>query len=78
MCIRDRNITGSKSKIIHLPALEQGDMTRRLPDNFKMKSILKRDLISLEEGIKIVLASRQSFQKPSKLTKVMSQKTAAV
>lgn len=72
------NITGSKSKIIHLPALEQGDMTRRLPDNFKMKSILKRDLISLEEGIKIVLASRQSFQKPSKLTKVMSQKTAAV
>ena len=28
--------TNSKSKIIHLPALKEGDMTRRLPDNSKM------------------------------------------
>ena len=45
------NITDSKSSIIHLPALEEGDMTRRCPDTSKMKKILKRDLISLEDGI---------------------------
>ncbi len=44
-------ITNSKSSIIHLPALEEGDMTRRCPDTSKMKNILKRDLISLEDGI---------------------------
>jgi UDP-glucose 4-epimerase len=45
------NITDSKSSIIHLPALEEGDMTRRCPDTTKMKNILKRELISLEDGI---------------------------
>jgi UDP-glucuronate decarboxylase len=44
-------ITNSKSDIIHLPALEEGDMTRRCPDTSKMKNILKRELISLEDGI---------------------------
>jgi UDP-glucose 4-epimerase len=44
-------ITNSKSEIIHLPALEEGDMTRRCPDTTKMKSILGRELLSLEEGI---------------------------
>lgn len=44
-------ITSSKSKIIHLPALEEGDMSRRCPDITKMKSILDRDLIHLEKGI---------------------------
>ena len=45
-------VTKSKSKIIHLPALEEGDMTRRCPDTSKMKKILKRDLIKLEDGLK--------------------------
>ena len=45
-------ITKSKSKIIHLPALKEGDMLRRCPDTTLMKSILKRDLITAEEGIK--------------------------
>ena len=45
-------ITDSKSSIIHLPALEEGDMTRRCPDTTKMKKILRRELISLDEGIK--------------------------
>jgi UDP-glucose 4-epimerase len=45
------SITNSKSLIVHLPALEEGDMTRRCPDTSKMKRILKRDLISLEDGI---------------------------
>ena len=45
-------ITKSKSKIVYLPALEEGDMTRRRPDIAKMKKLLKRDLLPLEEGLK--------------------------
>jgi UDP-glucose 4-epimerase len=44
-------ITNSKSKIIHLPPLKEGDMTRRQPDNSKMKEILGRNLLPIEEGI---------------------------
>ncbi|GAL74977.1 dTDP-glucose 4,6-dehydratase [Nonlabens ulvanivorans] len=44
-------VTGSNSQIIHLPALEEGDMTRRQPDNSKMKAVLNRELIPLENGI---------------------------
>lgn len=44
-------ITNSNSSIIHLPPLEEGDMTRRCPDTTKMKKILGRELMSLEEGI---------------------------
>ena len=43
--------TNSKSNIIHLPALKEGDMARRCPDTSKMKAVLKRDLLSLEEGL---------------------------
>tara|TARA_R110001583_G_scaffold162719_1_gene314992 strand:- start:47707 stop:48636 length:930 start_codon:yes stop_codon:yes gene_type:complete len=45
-------ITKSNSKIIHMPALEEGDMTRRCPDTTKMKAILGKELVSLEVGIK--------------------------
>jgi len=45
-------ITGSQSKLVNLPPLPDGDMTRRQPDNSKMREILGRELISLEEGIK--------------------------
>lgn len=48
-------ITGSSSKIVFLPPLKDGDMTRRQPDNSKMKSILGRELLSLEEGIKLMI-----------------------
>ncbi len=44
-------LTNSQSKIIHLPALKEGDMMRRCPDITKMKSILNRDLVSAEQGI---------------------------
>ena len=44
-------LTGSNSKIVHLPALEDGDMTRRQPDITKMKQLLKRDLVKLEDGV---------------------------
>lgn len=43
----------SKSKIIHLPPLKEGDMKRRRPDITKMKNIIKRELVDLKDGIKI-------------------------
>lgn len=49
-------LTKSSSKIVHVPALAEGDMTRRKPDISKMKQILKHDLLPLEEGIKRILA----------------------
>jgi UDP-glucose 4-epimerase len=49
-------LTGSKSKIVHGPALTEGDMSRRRPDTTKMKQLLARDLLPLEEGIKRILA----------------------
>lgn len=52
----------SKSEIIHLPPLKDGDMTRRMPDNSKMRAILNRDLISIEEGIQLLL-SNETFLK---------------
>jgi nucleoside-diphosphate-sugar epimerase len=52
-------LTVSKSKIIHLPPLKEGDMTRRQPDNSKMKSILNKKLITIEEGIKKMLDDKQ-------------------
>jgi UDP-glucose 4-epimerase len=48
------SITGSSSKVIHLPALEEGDMTRRQPDNSKMLNVLGRSLKPVDEGIKIL------------------------
>lgn len=51
---------GSNSKIVHLPPLEEGDMTRRMPDISKMKCLLNRDLLPIEEGIKKVLDARSS------------------
>jgi UDP-glucuronate decarboxylase len=48
-------ITGSSSRIIHLPALEEGDMTRRQPDNSKMLGVLGRELKPVDDGIKILV-----------------------
>ena len=44
-------LTKSRSKIIHLPPLQEGDMSRRKPDISKMNSVLNRKIISLEDGI---------------------------
>jgi UDP-glucuronate decarboxylase len=49
------HLTNSKSKIINLPPLKEGDMTRRQPDNSKMLSVLKRPLKSMEEGLQIII-----------------------
>jgi len=45
-------ITGSSSKIVFKPPLEEGDMNRRLPDITKMKNLLGRPMLSIEDGIK--------------------------
>jgi UDP-glucose 4-epimerase len=52
-------ILGSSSKIINLPPLEEGDMTRRMPDNSKMIKILDRPLISVKEGIQMMLKNEE-------------------
>ena len=44
-------LTGSKSKIVNLPPLKEGDMSRRQPDISKMREVLKRDLLPLEDGL---------------------------
>ena len=50
-------ITESKSKIVFLPPLKEGDMTRRKPDNTKMRELLGRPLLPIGEGIKRTIAS---------------------
>ena len=55
-------LTDSKSKIVFLPPLKDGDMTRRQPDNSKMRSILNRDQVNIEEGIKKMI-SHPDFRK---------------
>jgi UDP-glucose 4-epimerase len=50
-------ITGSKSELIHLPALKEGDMTRRKPDISRMKKLLGREMTNLEDGIKRTIES---------------------
>ncbi len=50
-------ISNSKSIIHHQEALKEGDMTRRLPDITKMKQLLKRPLVTVEDGIQILIKS---------------------
>jgi UDP-glucose 4-epimerase len=52
-------LTNSNSQIVFLPPLPEGDMTRRQPDNAKMRTLLQRELVPLEEGLKKVIANRQ-------------------
>ncbi len=48
--------TKSSSKIIFIDPLKDGDMTRRCPDNTRMREVLlNRELISLEDGIEKLL-----------------------
>jgi nucleoside-diphosphate-sugar epimerase len=52
-------ICGSGSKIIHLPPLAEGDMTRRCPDITKMNTLLNHPRTKLEEGLMKVLDNRK-------------------
>ena len=49
------NISKSNSRIEFLPPLAEGDMARRCPDISRMRSILDRELISLDFGIKSLI-----------------------
>ncbi|MCW5898853.1 MAG: NAD-dependent epimerase/dehydratase family protein [Flavobacteriales bacterium] len=50
-------LTGSTSRIVYLPPLEEGDMTRRMPDITLMRRLLGRDLLPLRVGLERVLAT---------------------
>jgi UDP-glucose 4-epimerase len=50
--------TGSRSKIVYLPPLAEGDMTRRQPDILKMKRLLNREFTSLEDGLNVIINGR--------------------
>jgi len=50
-------LTGSSSKLVYLPPLAEGDMTRRQPDISKMRQLLNRDLTPIEVGIERILES---------------------
>jgi UDP-glucose 4-epimerase len=54
-------ITDSKSKILHLPPLKEGDMTRRKPDIAKFKTLLGRPMTMIEDGIRKTVESGQYF-----------------
>jgi len=49
------SVTGSSSKIVFLPPLKEGDMRGRRPDITKMQKLIRKPLISLEEGLKRIL-----------------------
>ena len=55
-------ITNSSSKIVHLPSLKEGDMTRRQPDLTHMRKFLKRELIPYELGIKCVVDAWDAYK----------------
>jgi UDP-glucuronate decarboxylase len=50
-------LTGSKSRLVHLPPLEEGDMTRRMPDITRMRQLLGRDPMPLRQGLTRVLST---------------------
>ena len=58
-------VTGSSSKIVHQPALKEGDMLRRKPDIGKMRHLLNRDLTSIETGIERILEEGLALYNPN-------------
>jgi UDP-glucuronate decarboxylase len=51
-------LTGSRSRIVHLPPLEEGDMTRRMPDVTRMRALLGRDMLPLRDGLVRILEAK--------------------
>ena len=49
-------ITGSSSRIVHLPPLAEGDMTRRMPDIARMRALLGREPLPLRAGLERIFA----------------------
>lgn len=52
LALKITDLTNSKSEIRFLPPLEEGDMNRRCPEISKMRQILGREMVGLDEGIK--------------------------
>jgi UDP-glucuronate decarboxylase len=48
-------LTGSSSVLEYMPPLPEGDMKRRFPDITKMRKLLNRDLVTMEQGILKIL-----------------------
>lgn len=55
------DITGSSSKIVHLDALEEGDMPKRQPDITKMRTLVSSEHIGLREGLERVMAEAHKY-----------------
>lgn len=51
------DITGSQSKIVFLPPLKEGDMTKRQPNAENMRGLLGREFLPLKDGIEKVIDS---------------------
>jgi UDP-glucuronate decarboxylase len=70
-------LTGSKSRIVHLPPLKEGDMAARRPDNTKMLRLLNRKLTPLEAGIRkiIELKSKCESVKQVKRSKLLQDQS---
>lgn len=49
-------LTGSRSRVVNLPPLEEGDMTRRMPDVGRMRQLLGREPLPLKAGLERILA----------------------
>ena len=49
------DVTGSSSQIVHLPPLEEGDMTRRMPDISRMRHLLGHEPLPLRKGLEKIL-----------------------
>jgi nucleoside-diphosphate-sugar epimerase len=60
---RIKKEVNSKSVLKFIAPLKEGDMTRRQPDIGKMKSVLKRPLTTLEEGIQKIVAWQNQGRK---------------
>jgi UDP-glucuronate decarboxylase len=56
-------LTNSSSEIKHIQPLAEGDMSRRCPDNSKMNNVLMRSLVTLEEGLDIMIKHKKIFYK---------------
>lgn len=66
-------ITGSNSSIEFLPPLTEGDMSRRCPDTSKMRQLLKRPLLPLEEGIRRLVDHYENERNQSREGEITSR-----
>jgi len=53
-------LTGSRSSLEHRPALAEGDVRRRCPDVTRMRQLLRREPIALDDGLRQVIAHHRA------------------